>query len=303
MKWKKLGQIFVPNENYNWMVSHASPPFPCHLRDSIYRVYFSTRDKENRSSVAYVDIDIYEPLKVLTVASSPVLTIGEDGLFDDHGVSISQIIEHQGKHYMYYLGWNLGVTTPFRNSIGLAIADFPHGPFVKYSPAPIMDRHHHDPFTISVPWVLIENGVWRMWYGSSLSWEKDGMDIQHVIKYSESSDGIEWRRHNHISIPLLPGESGVARPCVVKENGIYHMWYSRRIGRKITCTIGYAVSSDGLQWTRKDDSVGIAASNTGWDSEMIEYPCVFSFGDQTYMMYNGNKFGRTGFGIAIRECP
>lgn len=299
MTWKKLGHIFTAHDHYPWMVSHASPPFPYLLHDSVMRIYFSTRDAQNRSSVAFVDVDMRDPTTVINVADAPVLGIGEDGLFDDHGVSISQIVAHGGRHYMYYLGWNLGVTTPFRNSLGVAISEHPHGPFAKYSPAPILDRHHVDPFTVSVSWIIIENGVWRMWYGSSLSWEKDGMDIQHVIKYAESRDGLAWERHGHVCIPLLPGESGVARPCVVKEGGLYHMWYTRRIGRKVTCTIGYATSPDGMDWTRHDADVGIGVSPEGWDSEMIEYPCVFAYGGQLYMLYNGNNFGRTGFGIAV----
>ena len=301
MIWKKLGHIFAPDHQYSWMQTHASPPFPYHVGGSIYRIYFSTRDDQNRSSVAYVEIDMKNPLEVLSIADKPVISIGEDGLFDDHGASISQIIEHENKHYLYYLGWNLGVTTPFRNAIGLAISDSAHGTYTKYSLAPVLDRHHVDPFTISVPWVRIENNLWRMWYGSSLAWEKNGYDICHVIKYAQSTDGINWQRSGQIHIDLLEGESGVARPCVVRREDGYHMWYSRRIGRKVTCRIGYAFSEDGHNWQRRDDEAGITVSESGWDSEMVEYPCIFTFEEQLYMLYNGNNFGRTGFGIAVAE--
>jgi hypothetical protein len=46
---------------------------------------------------------------------------------------------------------------------------------------------------------------------------------------------------------------------------------------------------------------GIDVSNTGWDSEMICYPCVFEHKGTKYMLYNGNGYGRTGFGLAVME--
>ena len=189
---------------------------------------------------------------------------------------------------------------PFRNAIGLAVEEGEG--FIKVSPAPILDRGHVDPLTLSVSWVLVEKGRWRMWYGSSLAWEQEGMDIMHVIKYAESDDGVTWQRSGQVCIGLLPGESGVARPCVEKKEDGYHMWYTRRIGRKETCRIGYATSEDGLDWVRKDNEVGIEVSESGWDSEMLCYPCVFAFEGRDYMLYNGNGFGRTGFGIAVRDA-
>ena len=50
------------------------------------------------------------------------------------------------------------------------------------------------------------------------------------------------------------------------------MWYSYRGD---AYRIGYAESVDGLEWERKDEEAGIDVSADGWDSEMIEYPCVF----------------------------
>jgi len=32
---------------------------------------------------------------------------------------------------------------------------------------------------------------------------------------------------------------------------------------------------------------------------MIEYPYVFYHKEKRYMLYNGNGFGKTGFGLAV----
>ena len=56
-----------------------------------------------------------------------------------------------------------------------------------------------------------------------------------------------------------------------------------------------------LRWLFKGARqwIGIDVSPTGWDSDMIEYPCVFEHKGRRYMLYAGNKFGATGFGLAV----
>jgi hypothetical protein len=43
----------------------------------------------------------------------------------------------------------------------------------------------------------------------------------------------------------------------------------------------------------------VAAS--GWDSEMQAYPSVVVSENQTYLFYNGNEYGKQGFGCAVLE--
>jgi len=78
------------------------------------------------------------------------------------------------------------------------------------------------------------------------------------------------------------------------------MWYCYRGGTDMY-RAGCAESKDGIDWERKDAEAGIDVSESGWDSEMICYPCVFEHKGQRYMLYNGNDYGRTGFGLAILE--
>ena len=63
--------------------------------------------------------------------------------------------------------------------------------------------------------------------------------------------------------------------------------------------IGYAHSKDAENWTRNDSLCGLKKSAQGWDSKMTCYPSVISVKDKIYMIYNGNYFGQTGFGLAI----
>ena len=73
------------------------------------------------------------------------------------------------------------------------------------------------------------------------------------------------------------------------------MWYSHR-GESYK--IGFAISTDGIHWERKDHLVGLDRSETGWDSEMLCYAYVFRHKDHLYMLYNGNDYGSAGLGLA-----
>jgi len=297
MQWTKLGRIFCPDNNYDWMRTHAAGPIAEHLHGDRFRIYFGCRDAGNRTSIGFVEVDITQPERILVLSDRPVVSPGAAGLFDDSGTSTGCLVAHGSARYLYYLGWNLGVTVPWRNTIGLAISAGPDAPFEKYSPAPLLDRSSVDPFSISYPWVMHDDGRWRMWYGSNLSWGKEAADMAHVIKYAESDDGIHWRRDGVVAIAAKSAEEyAIAKPCVLKEDRLYRMWYSHR-GEKYR--IGYAESDDGIVWRRKDELVGIDVSADGWDSEAIQYAHVFRHRGALYMLYNGNGYGKTGFGLAV----
>jgi len=299
MKWIKLGPVFSTDNNHPWMASHAANPVAEHLYENVFRLYFSCRDQDSRAHIGYAEVDIKPPFSVLKIAEEPLLAPGEIGTFDDSGVSLSCIRQISGRKFLYYLGWNLGVTVPWRNSIGLAIYDPGTRTFQRHSKAPLLDRNDVDPYSISYPFVLENGGIYRMWYGSNLRWGKDQEEMAHVIKYAESDDALHWKRQGIIALNFK-GESeyAMSRPCVLKEDGIYKMWYSYR---GASYRIGYAESRDGVEWERKDEEVGIDVSDSGWDSEMIEYPFVFDHDNERYMFYNGNGYGKSGVGLAVLE--
>lgn len=301
MKWKKLGLVFTPQDSLEWMNTHAAAPFADRVDEDLYRIYFSSRDRSNRAQIGFIEVNINDPYKVLFMTEEPILKIGKPGTFDDSGALGDSIVAWGNKKYLYYSGWNLGVTVPFRNSIGLAISEDGGRKFSKYSEGPILDRSIHDPGFAAAPYVLVEGDTWRMWYSSCIGWDEEEGKLKHHyhIKYAESEDGILWRRNGIVCIDFKSNdEYAISVPCVVNDNGIYKMWYSFR-GKSYR--IGYAESKDGLSWKRKDDEVGIDVSPMGWDSEMIEYPFVFDHQGKRFMLYNGNGYGKTGIGLAGLE--
>lgn len=303
MEWIKQGHVFVPDGNAGWMNSHAGNPFAMQVSDSLYKVFFTCRDAENRSHISWALVDFDNNFGVVEVAEKPVLEPGELGLFDDSGVMMGFLLPHEDKLYLYYLGWNLKVTVPWQNSIGLAISEDGGKTFKKYSKAPILDRNHHDPYSVSYPSIISRGDSYQMWYGSNLSWGSDQSEMKHVIKSASSNDAIQWDIHGRVAVNLKSEvEYALSKPFVILKDGIHYMWYSYRASiESDTYRIGIAVSSNGEDWERRDEMVGISTSDSGWDSEMIEYPWIGKHRDQYVMLYNGNGYGRTGFGAAITK--
>jgi len=310
MSWEKKGLIYKPEGNHDWMVSHAQLPTVDKVDKDVLRIYYGTRDEFNRTVTSFIEVEADNPQHILYVHDKPVLGLGELGAFDDSGAMPSWIVDHEGLKYLYYIGWNTGVTVPYRNSIGLAVSHDNGQTFNRLYGGPIVDRTKSEPHFCAAPCVVIENGIWRMWYLSCVKWEiyKDKAEPYYHIKYAESTDGINWDRQGIVCIDFKsPDEAGIVRSCVIRENGIYKMWYSYRgfkdyrTSKEHSYRIGYAESDDGIRWIRKDKDVGIDVSETGWDSEMIAYPFVYEHKGQKYMIYNGNGFGKSGFGYAISD--
>lgn len=303
-KWKKLGQVFCPNNNNSWMISHAGFPTPLFLDDRI-RVYFACRDNNNKSTVGFADLDCEQPLKVLRISEQQCIGLGKLGTFDDCGVQPMQAIQSGDDILLYYLGWNPGVNILARNNTGLARSVDNGVTFERVFEGPILDRNKDEPYFAYTPFIIRENGIWRMWYASGTGWKLINGQAEGLfeIKYAESKDGIDWLRPNVTVVGPKRENEVLCRPSVLKSDGNYHMWYSHRSiedfrGGQGSYKIGYAISKDGSHWERNDSESGIELSDSGWDSEMICFSSVVQVRDKVFKFYSGNGFGKTGFGVA-----
>jgi hypothetical protein len=302
--WKKLGRIFNANKNHEWMQTHATCPFAYNLKNDLFRIFFSTRSVSGFSHGAWIDINLNDPKNIKNISPHPLIGPDKPGYFGDAGVVPMHIIKKKGKYLMYYSGWTLKKTVPFDFYIGLAISKNLNK-FKKFSTTPILDRTPNEPFLIGSPYIMVESGFYKMWYISGDKWSNKKNKQKHFysIKYAESLEGLSWKRRAVTCIKYQNKfEYAFARPVVLKENNIYKMWYSFRGQKKIlSYRTGYAESYDGINWVRKDSLVKLKVSKTGWDSKMICYPFIFDHKGKRYMLYNGNDYGKTGFGLAVLE--
>jgi len=299
--WRRLGLIGSAAGTAPWAVSHSALPALGAESDGHSQLYVSARDADGRARIGRARFALQPEPKLDAVEPTPVLDVGALGTFDDRGVTMSSIVSADGRTYLYYTGWMLGVTVPFYLAAGLAVSDDGGLTFRRASEAPLLERNDVDPLLTASPFVMIDAGLWRMWYVSGSAWTiVDGAPRHsYHIKYAESRDGVRWTRHGHVCLDYASAsEYAFARPCVRFDGRLYRMWYSYR-GRRYR--IGYAESLDGITWTRRDHERGFDASGSGWDSEMVEYPWVFDSGGREYMLYNGDDYGRSGVGLAVWE--
>ncbi len=306
IQWKKLGLVYSTGSNGGWMHSHGQVPTALWMQDRI-RVFFAARPKQTLSLPAFLDLDPLDPTRILSVYPDPLIDVGVPGSFDQHGVMPSCVIEEKDQLWMYYSGWCREVDVPYNNTIGLAVSTDGGRHFSRMFEGPIVGRSRFDPFNASSPFVMRENGQWHMWYSSGTGFYRAGTKYEpvYLLRYAHSSNGIDWAIHEHNLIPTLSEDEAQTRPTVIYLNGLYHMWFCYRSSEdyrngKGSYRMGYAVSRNGVNWERHDERVGITVSVAGWDDTMIAYPCIIPFSDGRYLMfYNGNDFGKEGFGIAM----
>jgi hypothetical protein len=301
--WRPLGRVFSPTAGEPWCVSHASYPTALPLAGGKVRIFYSTRDASNRSSTTSIELMIDgDRFEVLGSPRSPLLTPGARGAFDADGVTVSSVVAHDGKLYAFYLGWTVLVHVPFTNFIGVAASEDGGETFRRLS-VPVVGRSPENPLTVGYPFVLRDGPSWRMWFGSHLSWGQQGMAMLHVIKEARSPDLVQWTPSDAVVVDVAgatdPAEFAISRPVVLREpDGSLSMWYARR---RPHYELGFARSVDGKRWERRDQELRFVGTPEAWENKERTYPFVFDHGGRRYMLYNGNGYGREGFGIAILE--
>ena len=289
----------MPDGTLWWARGYASFP-TVEVLDGVLRVYFTSLDENKFGRTGYVDLDSRDPCRILHAAEEPVLDLGEIGAFDDSGATAFSLVRDGPRKYLYYQGWQRTERAPHLIFTGLAIDDGSGGGFRKHSRAPILDRTEAEPFIRGAPYVMKADDAFHMWYASASRWVEDehGLHYDIVIRHATSPDGIRWTADDRPAVSTeSPAEYAVGRPSVLFDDGVYRMWYAIRSFNE-PYRIGYAESSDGVSWSRRDSEAGIGRSQEGWDSAMICYPQVVRVDDGLLMFYNGNQHGASGFGYA-----
>jgi predicted GH43/DUF377 family glycosyl hydrolase len=299
MRWIKRGLIYGPKGDSWWAQRWALQPTPLLRGDGTIRVFVGFRTHEGVSRVGSVDVSAENPAQVLAVSPEPVLDIGAPGAFDENGVVPCAVVERDGKLYLYYAGYQLGQKVRFYVFGGLAISEDGGASFRRYSQVPICDRTDDETLFRVIHTMMLDDGRWRAWYGAGSSFAlHDGRQLPNYnIRHAEAEDGVTLSSDYTVCVDTSGEEYRVGRPYVVKQGGLYRMFYCAGTALR-GYRLAYAESPDGLTWTRKDDEIGIDVSPSGWDSEMQAYPSVVTYRDKIYLFYNGNNYGEDGFGYA-----
>ena len=165
-------------------------------------------------------------------AGQPVLGPGRQGKFDDRVVLHPDVVrDTSGLLHLWYNG--VGPKGHFQ--VGHATShdgihwERRNGGDPVLTPGTIGGRRELYVYNVMV---LLENGIYRMWYSSAQDLDSRGRFAPHgsAIVYAESRDGTHWGRDSVNT--LLSGDPGEEdayacfAPCVVRREDALWMYYS-----------------------------------------------------------------------------
>ena len=319
MRWMRLGRVFDP--------ASVELPGDCEqfaqapqvlVFDDFLRIFFSTRsvDTSNgkyRSHVAFVDMD-KSLQQVMRVADRTVMPLGGLGCFDEHGIFPMTVLRHDDAVWGYTCGWSRRVSVSVETAIGLAISRDQGLTFRRVGVGPVLSASLSEPCLVGDGSVKVIGDTFHMWYIFGIGWKRYGAagvpERTYKIGHAVSRDGLDWAREEGrqvIADRLGPDESQ-ALPSVITFGGRHHMFfcyrqsYDFRTDPRRGYRIGHAFSDDLRRWTRDDEDPVLDVGPGEWDSDMQCYPHVFECDGRLYLLYNGNEFGRWGFGAAVLEA-
>jgi predicted GH43/DUF377 family glycosyl hydrolase len=147
--------------------------------------------------------------------------------------------------------------------------------------------------------VLKEGATYKMWYtgsGQTAAWS-----VNHAcISYATSTDGVTWTKDAGNPVldvsPAAWDAYAIETVSVLRDDAAppaerYKAWYAGRttdVPNNPAYDIGYAVSPDGLAWTKYSGNPVLTKGVTAeWDNSFIEGPSVVFDAGVYWMWYAG----------------
>lgn len=309
MRWKRCGLIFSPQQ---YGIEYAKSPQVI-VFENYVRVYFSACKRDNTKLISYVCfVDFTKDFQKILGVSKQILPEGELGCFDEHGIFPFSPMRNGDEIWAYISGWSRRTSVSVDTGIGLAISGDGKGDsFERIGAGPVLTSCLEEPFLVVDGYVRKFQDQFHMWYIFGQDWKvyEEGHEPERIYKigHAVSEDGIEWIRDKVCIIPDKIEDESQALPCVLFYQGKYHMVFCYRNSYDFrknplnSYRLGYAWSEDMTHWNRNDEYIDLVIPDNEWDSEMQCYPHVFEMNRNLYMLYNGNSFGKNGFGLAVME--
>jgi hypothetical protein len=316
MKLRNAGLIFdirdfKPFSHY----AYAQSPQLVQIGE-LNRIYFSARPLGRvgelpRTEVLYVEFDSSFK-EVVNFSRTPVLKPSKLGTYDEHGIFPFHVSVVDNRLYGYISGWSRRKAVAVETSIGISESTDGGLTFHRLGDGPILSSSLSEPFLVGDPFVIRHDNRFAMLYIAGTAWKatENERDLQRVykIRIAFSEDGVSW---NPVLKDIIGDSIGSdecqALPSVVVKKNQYIMSFcyremsNFRTNGKGAYQLGFASSSDLQNWIRNDALVEIGVHESEWDSGMRCYPNINLINERIMILYNGNNFGKHGFGLAIED--
>lgn len=344
--WIKRGLVLKPGFAGPESSKFVSSPSVVRLRNGHLRMYVWAADGtppwlHGRHIILAVEADPADPMHWKLVSKKPLVGPDPDSDIRDRGVGFPYVLPRRGAPWLMYYGtWggSWAARKELTNRLGLAVSDdqgltwrvakesvLPSGPPGSFDAGAIPSA------------AVLRNGAdgYTMWYTAAGKYIPFGDINQGILSIgvARSSDGVNWDKSVQPALPAREGaarpfEACLARPAVLKLNGVYHMWFGvydmapgshptgvdrhgadaakqQKISLKApsggSYHLEYARSTDGLNWTRYAGQSIMPPTPGGFDSHDQTYASVVDMGDQIWLFYTGNGLGNTGIGLATLD--
>ena len=282
------------------------------LFEEFTRVYYSCRKPPNngqyKSEVRYVDFS-KDFSKILSVSNDEVVAEPDLGSFDEHGVFPLDVVRVGSELVGYSGGWSRRSSVSIDMSIGQLKSHDDGNTFQREGPGPVLTKSVDEPFLVGDPSVASVDGLLHMFYIRGTQWtavSNGEPERTYLIAHRVSLDGRSWTRAAGSGpFPIEPKSrwEAQAMPSLVKVSDVWFMFFSFRetfdfrTNKENAYRLGLAYSHDLNSWTRLDDDFESWRQN--WDDAMMCYPNAHVRDEKVYVLYNGNEFGRHGFGGVV----
>lgn len=327
MKFERLNSAFCFNSK-----THSGSQIPCPvlmkgiMGDPYIRVFFSARDKENRSNIFYADFS--SNMHLIEVHDKPVLDLGPVGTFNDSGCIASQVVIKDGQEFLLYVGVNSSDKgARYRYEHGLASR--PLGSDEKFTPlGNILTRSEKYPIGVSMPFyveydfdpsrdpnpnnIKPEECQGRrefLYYIDFTKWEEiegkwePSYKIEYVELERNEKDFVFKLKHNHKG-PIRPDvhyndelaypTESCGRPWVWQDGDCLSMLYSSRSNKYYRENPDYSYeilksssSNINLDWWPYDEQCNIVERHAG--DKMLCYASLIQVpGGDTFLLFNND---------------
>jgi hypothetical protein len=205
-----------------------------------YRIYYAANDggPNWRILCATLTGDNKEVQRKLVIDLGPV------GTLDSAHAYSASVLKEERRGYVMYYGGSDGINWRILRAVSFdGLSWTKQGLCFNLGMTGSFDSVH----TV-YPYVIKEDNIYKMWYTAY-----DGKSHWR-IGYADSADGIIFRNRRMVLEVGSTGELDAAHvhtPVVIKQGGLYTMFYAGFGGFPSAWRILRATSTDGLNWTKQ----------------------------------------------------
>jgi beta-1,2-mannobiose phosphorylase / 1,2-beta-oligomannan phosphorylase len=231
---------------------------------------------------------------VWTKHEGPVIT-GTSASWYKHLFQPNVLYNADSSRYEMWFGAGYSNNRPYQ--IGFATSKDGISWTMHPDPVLIPTAGSWDSFTVEWPWVIRENGEYKMWYTGA----KNFPELK--IGYATSPDGINWTKYEYNPVFGVGSDEwealAVGTGDIISFNGEYKMWYTGASTDLQYC-IGYATSTDGIMWQRDmvNNPVIVPGYPGNWDELHAYAPRLLIIDGIYYMWYSSDDGVKRQVGLA-----